>query len=725
MIISLSNTKWISAGKYAHGKCPVFQKTFSIVKKALFCRLKISSRGVYEANLNGKRVGDFVLAPGWTVYKKRIQYQEYDITELLNEDNTFEVTLGDGWYAGRIARGENSWHEADPERRKYHTSLIAEIEIGYEDGTVEIIRTDSSWRVGYGAILFSDIYDGEAYDASKETVFYGYAETDENQNKDILIPTAGEKVTEHERIKGVRMIVTPNGERVIDFGQNTAGYPEITLHKAKKGERVRLSFAEILDADGNFYNENYRSAKCEYLYVCRDGAQTYKPHFTFYGYRYIRIDEYPDEEIVPENFTAIALYSDIRRTGYFESSDILLNRLYENIIWGQKSNYIDVPTDCPQRDERFGYTGDAQVFMRTACLNFDVRRFFSKWLDDVNLLQPENGEIQAIAPAVYGCRAVSGGWGDAVTICPWEMYLKYGEKDIPARMYPVMERWIAYIEASSRDKYLWTGHHQFGDWLELNGKDCLSNKDLIGTAFYAYSCLLTYKAGKVLGADCEKYRILFERIKCGYIKNYGSCLKTQTELVLTIHFGLSDEPDKLAEKLCRRIAQDGGHLTTGFLGTPYLLYVLTDYGYSELAYDLLLRKEYPSWLYPVTKGATTVWEHWNGIKEDGSVCDPGMNSYNHYAYGSVGAWLYEGAAGINTDEKYPGYERVLFTPHATKKIKRLSARIKTKYGIVASSWENTGDSVIYKMTTPVPARAVINGKKYDLKIGDNTIKESK
>lgn len=721
MTISFLNAKWISAEKYVRGKCPVFQKTFSSVKKAVSCSLKISSRGVYEAKLNGKRIGDFVLAPGWTVYKKRIQYQEYDITNMLEKDNVFTVTLGDGWYAGRITSGENSWHEADPEIRKYHTSFIAEIEIRYEDGAVKTIRTDDSWRAGDGAVIFSDIYDGEVYDASRETVFYGYAQTDENQNKDILIPTAGENVTEHERIKGARMLVTPKGERVIDFGQNTAGYPEITLHKAKNGDRVRLSFAEILDADGNFYNENYRSAKCGYLYICRDGEQTYKPHFTFYGYRYIRIDEYPEEAIVPENFTAIVLYSDIRRTGYFESSDALLNRLYENIIWGQKSNYIDVPTDCPQRDERFGYTGDAQVFMRTACLNFDVRRFFSKWFEDVALLQPRNGEIQAIAPAVYGCRAVSGGWGDAVTICPWEMYLIYGDKDILAKMYPVMEKWLAYIESTSHDKYLWTGHSQFGDWLELNGEENQSNKDLIGTAFYARSCMLTYKAGMALGADCEKYKLLFEKIKREYIKKFGRCLKTQTEIVLTIHFGLSDNPGLLAEKLCRRIMQDGGHLTTGFLGTPYLLYALTDYGYGETAYELLLRKKYPSWLYPVTKGATTVWEHWDGIKEDGSVCSPGMNSYNHYAYGSVGAWLYEGAAGINTDENYPGFERVLFTPHATNKIKRLSAQINTKYGIVASSWENEGDSVIYKMSAPVPARAVINGKEFGLKAGDNII----
>lgn len=720
----VTKAKPIIAENSVHGDCTVFKKTFAAVKKAESAVLKITAWGVYEARLNGNRVGDFVLAPGWTVYEKRLQMQTYDITSLLREENTLEVTVGGGWYAGRITGGEDSWHQADPESENRRAALLAEIEITYTDGKADVIPTDSTWQTGRGGLIFSDIYDGEVYDATRPLVFDGTAAEDAELDVSVVIPTVGEAVTEHERLVGQRLIVTPRGEKVIDFGQNTAGYPEITV-TAKAGDRVRLSFAEILDKDGNFYNENYRSAKCRYEYICRDGVQTFKPTFTFYGYRYVRIDEYPTQNPDPKNFTAVVLHSDIRRTGFFESSDPLLNRLYENIIWGQKGNFVDVPTDCPQRDERFGYTGDAQVFMQTACLNFDVRRFFEKWLGDLALLQPENGEIPAIAPAVYGCHVVSGGWGDAVTICPWEMYLTYGDREILERMYPKMEKWLEYIAASSNDEYLWTGHFQYGDWLELNPEGSHTDKDLIGSAFYAHSCMLTYKAGKAIGADCEKYKNLYNRIKEEYNKKYGDRLKTQTELVLTVHFGLTDSPEELVARLCDKIDEDGGHLTTGFLGTPYLLHVLTEYSHAEKAYDLLLRREYPSWLYPVTCGATTMWEHWDGIRPDGTVWSAGMNSYNHYAYGAVGDWLYGKAAGINRVEAHPGFERVLFTPHATEKIERLSARIETKYGTVSSKWENTENGVVYEMISPVPAEAVIGGKKYDLNIGKNIIKINK
>lgn len=712
--------RWIGTGERECGKCPVFIKEFTVSKKAEYAELRITARGVYEAEINGSRVGDFIMAPGWTVYGSRLQYQVYDVTDMLRNDNVIRITVSGGWYAGRISGGEDCWHKPDPERFGRREAVIAELIIRRDDGVTERIATDGSWLYGYGELVFGDIYDGEVYDATRSFEVRGNAAEDEDQRTDNLIPTVGEPVTEHERIKGVRLIITPKGERVIDFGQNLTGYPEITVN-ASRGDTVSLSFAEILDKDGNFYNENYRSAKCLYRYTCAEGRQRHKPAHTFYGFRYIRLDEFPSGDIDPGDFTAVAVHSDIRRIGHFESSDGPLNRLYENIIWGQKSNYLDVPTDCPQRDERFGYTGDAQVFIKAACMNFDVRRFFDKWLGDVMLLQPESGAIQAIAPAVYGCEVVSAGWGDAVTICPWELYQTYGDTAVLERTYPAMERWLKYIADSSEAEYLWTGHFQFGDWLELTERGHESDKELIASAFYAHSCMLTYKAGCVIGADCDKYKRLFERIRAKYIECYEHKLHTQTEYALTLAFGLTDDPQRVANELHDRIIADGRHLTTGFLGTPHLLHVLTDFGCTELAYDLLLRTEYPSWLYPVTRGATTMWEHWDGIRPDGSVCDPGMNSYNHYAYGAVADWLYEKAAGICRVEEHPGFEQVRFEPHPTDRLGSLSASIDTAYGKVASSWRNDGGDTVYEFVSPVKAVAVIDGAEYPLKTGKNTI----
>lgn len=711
---------WISSESNSDGACPVFKKEFAANGRVKSAQINIAARGVYKIKLNSDNVGDFVLAPGWTEYEKRIQYQTYDITDMLSEQNEIEITLGSGWYCGRITGGVDTWHESDPNRFDRIISLIAAIVIEYDDAPVEHIYTDESWSVGKGAFVFGDIYDGEIYDATRELKTDSFAVLSANRDKSVLIPTEGEKITEHERIKGQRLIITPRGERVIDFGQNLTGYPEISL-TAKASQRVRLSFAEILDKDGNFYNENYRSAKSLFEYTCKDGYQTYKPSFTFYGFRYIRIDEYPTQSIAPSDFTAIAIYSDMKRIGHFYSSDDMLNKLYSNIIWGQKSNYVDVPMDCPQRDERFGYTGDAQVFIKTACRSFDIGRFFKKWFADVMCVQSESGAVEAIAPQVYGCKVVSAGWGDAITICPWEIYLAYGDKSILEMTYPAMKKWIAYIEDTTTSRDEWTGGHQFGDWLEMTGKGNESDKSLIATAFYAYSCMLTYKTGKVIGERSDIYLEKFNRIKNRFIEKYEPKLKTQTELCLALSFGLTDREADLAEKLRERVIADGRHLTTGFLGTPYLLHALTDYGYTDLAYELLLRREYPSWLYCVDKGATTMWERWDSVKPDGPPADKGMNSFNHYAYGAVGAWLYVKAAGICILEQYPGYERVMFSPHVSDKIDYLGAKIETLCGTVSSSWRHENGKIVYEFISPAPCAALIDGEEIELNIGKNII----
>lgn len=714
------DAKWITAGQKNHTDCPVFEKIFNIKGRISSAVMNVSAKGVYVAEINGNRVGSFIMAPGWTEYRERIQYQSYDVTALLKEENTVHITLANGWYSGRIATGEGNWHKGDPEYLMRTEEVIAEIIIEYADVSRAHISTGTDWFTSFGALEFCDIYDGEIYDANTVPEFTRHAILAADQSTGMLVPQQGEEVTEHERIKPTALIISPKGERILDFGQNITGYPEITLNAAK-GAQVSFSFAEILDKDGNFYNENYRSAKCFFKYTCKEGLQTHKPTHTFYGFRYIRIDEYPDIPIELENFTAITVHSNIKRTGWIETSDEMVNRLFGNIIRGQESNYLDIPTDCPQRDERMGWTGDAQVFVRTASFNFNVQKFFLKWLTDMKLDQREDGAVPAVIPRLFESSAGSAGWSDAITVCPWEIYLTYGNREILSIMYPSMKKWVDYITAVTTTKGLWTGHEHFGDWLELSGiydKSSVSTrKDVIAAGYYAYSTQIVSKVGRILGENTEKYEKLYGEIKKAFIEAYQDNLCTQTEFVIALYFGLTDAPAKLAKKLAEKIRADGTMIQTGFLGTPYILHVLTENGYNELAYELLLRKDYPSWLYPITKGATTMWEHWDGIKPDGSVWSAEMNSYNHYGYGAVADWLYGKCAGINRVEDAPGFKKILFKPYPSDKIDRLFAKIETEYGTVISGWYHKNGHIVYEITTPVPATAVIDGKTTDIPIG--------
>lgn len=691
---------------------PLFLREFEIKKQIASATLKISARGVYEATLNGKRVGNFIMAPGWTEYKKRIQVQEYDVADMLLENNRLIIQLASGWFGdGLICSG--TLKNTQP------LAIIAELKIVYTDGGTEFISTDGNWLTAESRLKYCDIYNGIKYDATYEPQFTVNAVVSECNDKSVLIKQIGEEIIEHERIKPIKVIKTPAGETVIDFGQNMAGYLEITVN-AKAGERISFSFAEILDKNGNFYNENYRDAKALYEYICRDGLQTYKPNLTFYGFRYVRVDEYP-VEINPDNFTAIVIHSNMKRTGKIETSDPMLNQLFHNVIWGQKSNYIDVPTDCPQRDERLGWTGDAQVFVRTGSYNFDVRKFFGKWLGDMKLDQTDTGAIPKVIPSTLDGPPYGAAWGDAVTICPWQIYLTYGDKEVLKQMFEPMKKWVDYITSVTEKPNLWFGGEHYGDWLELKCKygerkgetrDCL-----VASAFYAYSTQLLCKTGRVIGEDVTEYEKLYKNIVAAFKEEFKDNFKTQTEHILPLYFELTDHPHKIAESLVNMIHNDGDMLQTGFVGTPYLLHVLSKYGYNELAYTLLLRKEYPSWLYPITKGATTMWEHWDGIKPNGDIWPAGMNSYNHYAYGAVADWMYGVCAGINTVEKAPGFEKVYFAPVTDDRIDWFYAEIETVHGKVSSKWEHKDGRVVYEITTPVNATALIDGKEYKLEAG--------
>ena len=703
------HANWIRPAKSYGSVCPAFRKTFFCPENVVSAALRITAMGVYEASLNGSRVGDFILAPGWTVYQKRLQVQQYELRIRPGRENELTVLVGKGWYRGRLA----GWLPGQNSSAALPAALTAELTLRYPDGHTDTICTDASWQTAESAVRFSELYDGETYDAAFEPSVWTPAALYDGPT-DTLIEQQGEPVREQERIAPARIFKTPAGEIVVDFGQNLTGYVEIALDGVK-GEAVELSHAEVLDKNGNFYTENYRSAKAKYLYFCKDGAQRYKPKLTFYGFRYIRVDRFPcgAEHAAQENFTAIAVHSDMKRTGYLSCSDPLLNKLFENVIWGQKSNFLDVPTDCPQRDERLGWTGDAQVFIRTACLNFDAERFFTKWLADLAADQREDGAVGHVIPNVLH-QSGSAAWDDAATICPWAVYLAYGDPNILRAQFASMKKWVDYITAHTTTRDLWIGGEHYGDWLGLDAPSGSykgsSREDLIASAFYAHSTALVIKAGRVLGQDISAYEALYERIVRAFRQAYP-VYQTQTECTLTVYFALAEDTQKAADQLAQMIRSCGTKLQTGFVGTPYLLHALSAHGYTELAYDLLLRREYPSWLYPVTKGATTIWEHWDGQMENGDFWSSDMNSFNHYAYGAVADWVYTVAAGIQTVEEKPGYAAVRIAPQPDKRLDWLEASVETRHGLVRSRWEKQRDMWRYEIETPVEAEVVIDGRK--------------
>lgn len=698
----LNNSKWISYPKKEDYTCPVFKKNFTASKKIKKATIRITSLGCYYAELNGKRIGDFILAPGWTFYK-RAQMQEYDITDMIKSENEIRVTLSSGWFNGRInIRTRKDLPDVYP-------ALICEIGIIYKDGTKEYIYSNEEWESALSKITFSDIYDGESYDATYEESFVPVKVQDYGDFK--IVKQQGEYIKEQEIIYPLSIFQTPKGETVIDFGQNMTGYFEIDLY-AKKGDRVSLSVAEVLDSDGNFYTENYRSAKAKFNYVCKDGHQVYKPKLCFWGFRYIRVDEFP-VEVTKNSIKAIVVHSDIKRTGYLNSSNPLLNKLFSNIIWGQKGNFLDIPTDCPQRDERLGWTGDAQVFIKTASYNYNVEKFFDKWLEDLRLEHKREGLIPFCIPQVHERPGSSTAvWSDAATVCPWQIYLTYANKKILARQFKSMCDYVDEIGRITKEKYLWYGCWHFGDWLGLDAPagsyKGSSDPDIIATVFYAYSVSLVIKAGKVLGKNVTKYEKLHAKILETGREKFTE-FKTQTECAIALYFDFAKDKKSVAEKLANMIIENGTRLKTGFVGTPYLLHALSQNGYTELAYDLLLQESYPSWLYSVKQGATTIWEHWDGVNDKGEFWSKDMNSFNHYAYGSVADWVYGVACGIQTVEEYPGFEKIVIAPHPTKKLDHLSAKIETKYGVVSSAWYKNGDTFRYEITTPVSATVIIEG----------------
>jgi len=687
---------------------PMLRKDFQLRSPVRSARAYVTSLGLYDMEINGRHVGDEVFTPGWTSYDNHLQYQTCDVTAHLQAGrNAIGVTLGDGWYRGRLG--------FSGQRATYGTrlALLLQIVVTYANGRTEIIGSDATWKAATGPILASDLYDGEVYDARLEKKGWSSPGYDDSAWTPVrlasppqtrLVAPAGPPVRRIQELKPVAVLRTPAGDTVVDMGQNMVGWVRLKV-TGPAGTRVKLQHAEVLDKAGNFYTGNLRAARQAVEYILKgDGVEVFEPRFTFQGFRYVRVEGLSATQ-AQDQLTGIVVHSDITPAGTFECSSPSINQLQHNIQWGQKGNFLDVPTDCPQRDERLGWTGDAQAFARTAAFNADVAAFYTKWLKDVTADQKPSGAIPDVIPNVLDRKhptrnSASAGWADAAVIVPWTVYLSYGDTRILEQQYTTMKRWVDYMATRAGDALLWNRDFTYGDWLAFatNNSDypgATTDKDLVSQAYFARSTDLLQKTAAVLGKtdDARKYADLLAKIKKVFLAEFVTpngrlASNTQTAYSLALAFDLL--PESLRAQAAQRLAEDVRkfkHITTGFLGTPVICHVLSDYGYLDDAFMLVNRERYPSWLYPVTKGATTIWERWDGIKPDGSFQDEGMNSFNHYAYGAIGEWLYRVVAGIEIDPQQPGYRHILVQPHTGGGWTFAKASHQSIYGRVSSGWE--------------------------------------
>lgn len=724
--------KWIEkeGDTLRYSPSPHFRKEFIISKPVAKATVYVTSHGCYELHLNGNKVGNQVLTPGWTSYGKRLQYQVYDVTnQVVRGNNAIGAVLGDGWYRGTLAWG-NNWAIYGKT-----LGLLMQLKITHTDGTETMIITDETWKANQdGAIRMNDFYNGETYDARKRLTGWNLPNYNDREwvpvkttqyTMDNIIASEGVPVRKIEEIKPVKIFRTPKGSLVVDMGQNMVGWVRLKV-KGERGTVVVLRHAEVLDKYGEFYTENLRGAKCQLTYTLSgDSEEVYEPRFTFMGFRYVEVTGFPGE-LTTENITGIVVHSDMPLTGTFECSNPLVNQLQHNILWGQKGNFVDIPTDCPQRDERLGWTGDAQVFCRTAAFNMDVAAFFTKWLKDVAADQKPGGEVPDVIPDVLNRQdattaAPSAAWGDAAVIMPWTLYLVYGDRYFLEIQYPSMKKWVEYIRNKAGDSYIWKGGSKYGDWLfyhpPINNHtepDGHTEHDFISTAMFGYSTKLLALTAKELGKedDYKFYSDLFNKIKEVFVHEYVTPAGrvgtgSQTSYALALMFDLlpANIRQKAVQFLVADIKSRRNRISTGFVGTSYLCHVLSDMGYTDMAYDLLLQEAYPSWLYPVKMGATTIWERWDGIKTDSTFQNAGMNSFNHYAYGAIGDWMYRVCAGIEAAS--PGYKNIVIQPSITGRLTYARASFESSYGTIASGWERDGNRVTVKIMIPANTRATV------------------
>jgi alpha-L-rhamnosidase len=708
------------------------RKGFKISKKINKAIIYSTSRGIYELYLNGKRVGEDIFTPGWTDYNKRIQYQVYDVTKLLQDKrNCIGVILGDGWYSGFIGYvGRRAIYGNQ-------TCILMQMYIEYSNGTEEILSTDSTWKCSTGPILRSDFLMGEDYDARKE--INGWDEPDFNDkkwNNVIMVDnTDAELVAQPCESVQITQLVKPKnisqplkGSFVFDLGQNIVGFVKLKV-KGKPGTVVIIKYAEMLNPDGTIYTDNLRAARSTDTYILKGkGIETFQPRFTFHGFRYVEITGYPGNPTL-DAITGCMINSALPTSGKFECSNPMVNQLQSNITWGQRGNFISIPTDCPQRDERLGWMGDAQIFVRTATFNMDVSGFFTKWIKDIKDGQSKLGAFTDIVPYVQGLVPEGGApaWADAGVIVPWTIYQCYGDTRIIENHYDAMEKWMNYVYEENKDFIRRNRlNNNYGDWLSI---DADTPGDLLATAYWAYDAKLMYMMSKAIGKtdDEKKYTELFENIKAAFLKEYVSTDghvkgNTQTAYVLALYMDLLPEElkEKSAQYLVKDIESKGWHLSTGFIGVRHLNLVLTNAGYDDMAYRLLNITTFPSWVYSIKQGATTIWERWDGWTKEKGFQDPGMNSFNHYALGSVGEWLFRYVAGIDIDPEYPGYKSIAIHPYPGGSLKYAKAEYNSIYGKIISHWKIEKDMFYLYVTIPANTTARVNIPTSDI----SSIKEN-
>jgi len=705
--------EWI--GEWITTDCsrvPILGKKIIIEKEITKARLYVGCCGLYRFEINGKKVGKEYLTPYFNSYVDWQQVITHDVTKYLKiGKNILESTLAEGIYKGRFGFDEQTDIYGNT------LALIAELHVEYSDGSKEVISTDDSWYGRCSNYETAEIYNGVVVHFNKKSnqkVPVRSLDLDKSKLVDRMSPP----VIVKETLQNSQAIITPKGELVIDVGQNMVGWLKInTTLFADKNFKIR--FFEVLDPEGNVYTANLRSAKAELVYKTDGLAREFEPEFTFYGFRYAHIDIEGLDEIPLEAFTPCVVYSDMEMTGYIETSNPMVNRLFLNALWGQKGNFVDVPTDCPQRDERLGWTGDAQVFAGTAYFNMDCAGFFAKYMEDMwHEQQAREGGVPHFIPSLRKEKSKSGSsaaWGDAATIIPWTTYMHTGDKYLLARQYPNMKAWVEYIRRQERGNYLWdTGFH-FADWLALDSARPekpvgTTPSYMVASAYYLYSTELTAKAADELGyvEDAKNYREHAQKIRKAIQDEFitpngriGS--DTQTANVIALFMEFATDKEKAAAMLNEKIINNDGYLNTGFVGTAYINRVLSDYGFNDTAYKLLLNRDYPGWLYTVERGATTIWERWNSIKPDGSLGDVSMNSFNHYAYGAVMEWMYRNAAGLQP--LTAGFKKIRLAPQPNPRLEWLKVSYESPFGIYRSEWKISKEGIAFIFEIPIGCEA--------------------
>ncbi|MCI2423033.1 glycoside hydrolase family 78 protein [Saccharopolyspora sp. K220] len=689
------------------GPAPILTRTATLRPGIATARLYATAHGAYVATINGSRVGDEVLAPGWTSYQHRLRYQTHDVTSLLHEgENDLEVLLGNGWYRGRL-----TW---SGQRALYgdRLALLAQLEVTYDDGSVEVISTDEQWSATRSGILEDDIYDGQRTDLRFVESTVEPVEVLDAELTGLVAPE-GPPVRITEVLPAVEVWQSPSGRTLVDFGQNVVGWVRLRVRNARE---VTVRHAEVLE-DGELGVRPLRSAKATDSYLLADaGEAVLEPSLTFHGFRYAEIT---GAEVHAEDLEAVVVGTDLRRTGWFSCSDEDLEQFHRNVVWGMRGNFLDVPTDCPQRDERLGWTGDIQIFSPTASFLFDTAGFLSSWLADLAADQHPDGSVPWVIPDVLRTESpTAAAWGDAAAVVPWVLYQRYGDPRILERQFDSMRAWVDKIASLTADG-VWRGGFQFGDWLDPtappdNPFAAKADPDVVATAHLVRSAEIVADAARVLGRDAEHYAALATRTREAFARHYvtssGRVLSDAPAVyALAIEWDLlptAAQREQAGQRLADLVRANGLRISTGFVGTPLITDALTSTGHLDLAYRLLLEKSCPSWLYPVTMGATTVWERWDSMLPDGSINPGEMTSFNHYALGAVADWMHRTIAGLAPAG--PGFREITVRPRPHAALTHASARHHTPYGEASVAWRRDNGRFTLDVAIPVGTRATVH-----------------